>query len=307
MAAKRVMLAAPHQALLGITLLLAALCTPSSSQPDLHPQQQLQDPRKLHAAYWLKVGCDWLQILLRPPGNREAPTCDCAAVENPGFLLKLPCLNDACFSSQAAARHIDAEHSPAANAACLKHYGQQYLERWRSLQGAYCNSSSAVLQGSHVQCWAHPEADLSTCYVQDLLLTSTSSFLGRHPHSSQLPQPAAGSIQLACNRTADPKSFLRGRLQSNEGSRAWLVTAPTFKAPSNTDLKGPCAGMHVVAHPVLFLLRVDPQNAFHDLETVVSVFSALAVLHLDPSLLRYGMEVRDELVFVSCALCRPQP
>lgn len=199
----------------------------------------------------------------------------------PGFWLKV------------AAKHT---RTDAADAACQKDYGQPYLDRWRKLQGTYCNSSSSSSTtadaSSHVQCYAHPEADLSTCFARDLVLTSTTAFTGSTPHSSELPQPRPGSIHLACNRTTtDPSRFLRGRLQSNEGSRAWLVTAPAF-GPASTKLQAVCSGPQAVAHPVLFLLRVDPQNAFHNLETVVSVFSALAVLQLDQHHLTHGQEVR---------------
>lgn len=197
-----------------------------------------------------------------------------------GFWLKL------------AAKH--STRSDDADAACQKDYGQPYLDRWRKLQGTYCNSRSSTTSAaasSHVQCYAHPEADLSTCFARDLVLTSTTAFIGSTPHSSELPQPRPGSIHLSCNRTIDPGRFLRGRLQSNEGSRAWLVTAPAF-GPASTKLKAACSGPQAVAHPVLFVLRVDPQNAFHNLETVVSVFSALAVLQLDPHHLTHGLEVR---------------
>lgn len=142
-----------------------------------------------------------------------------------------------------------------------------------------------------MQCYAHPEADLSTCLAQNLVLSSTKAFLGSTPHSSELPQPQPGSIQLSCNKAVDPAAFLRGRLQSNEGSRAWLVTAPSFIPPSS-QTQAACSGPHAVLHPVLFVLRVDPQNAFHNLETVVSVFAALAVLQLEPQHLQHGMEVR---------------
>lgn len=177
------------------------------------------------------------------------------------------------------------------DAACQKDYGQPYIDRWHKLQDTYCNTSVDAASSSHVQCYAHPEADLSTCLARDLVITSTSLFIGSSPHSSELPQPQPGSIHLACNRTANPKSFLRGRLESNEGSRAWLVTAPTFGAGPST-LQAACSGPQAVAHPVLFLLRVDPQNAFHSLETVVAVFAALAVLKLEPQHLTHGMEVR---------------
>jgi hypothetical protein len=179
-----------------------------------------------------------------------------------------------------------AASAAAQDAACLKDYGQQYLARWRKLQGTYCNSTA----GSHVQCYAHPEADISTCFARDLFMTSTNSFIGNAPHSSELPQPQPGSIHLSCQRTQDPATFLRGRLQSNEGSRAWLVTAPAFSSPSSQE-QASCGGPQAVAHPVLFLLRVDPQNAFHNLETVVSVFSALAVLQLEPRHMTHGVEV----------------
>jgi hypothetical protein len=190
------------------------------------------------------------------------------------------------FWLKVAAKHA---RTNDADAACQKDYGQPYLDRWRKLQGSYCNSSSSNTN-SHVQCYAHPEADLSTCFARDLVLTSTPGFTGSTPHSSELPQPQPGSIHLSCNRTADPARFLRGRLQSNEGSRAWLVTAPAF-GPASTQLQAACSGPQAVAHPVLFVLRVDPQNAFHNLETVVSVFSALAVLQLDPHHLTHGLEV----------------
>lgn len=190
---------------------------------------------------------------------------------------------------QVAATHISTDGQ---DVACLKNYGQQYLGRWNKLQDTYCNTTAGAHSDtyiSHVQCYAHPEADLSTCLVRNLLLTSTTAFLGSSPHSSELPQPSTGSIRLACNRTADPTTFLRGRLQSNEGSRAWLVTAPSFEA-ADSQAQHACSGA-AVAHPVMFVLRVDPQNAFHHLETVVSVFAALAVLQLDQSHLSHGLEV----------------
>ena len=137
--------------------------------------------------------------------------------------------------------------------------------------------------------------------MRGLLLTSTTAFLGSSsPHASELPQPHPGSIQLACNRTADPATFLRGRLQSNEGSRAWLVTAPSFGGLQQAQ-QASCSGAEAVAHPVLFVLRVDPQNAFHNLETVVSVFAALAVLQLDQSHFSHGMEVGEG----PCHGCQP--
>lgn len=191
--------------------------------------------------------------------------------------------------------------SAAQDATCLKDYGQQYLDRWRKLQGTYCNSTAEPRTGSNVHCYAQPEADISTCFARDLILTSTNSFIGNSPHNSELPQPQPGSIHLSCNRTADPATFLRGRLQSNEGSRAWLVTAPTFGVASSQQ-QASCSGPQAVSHPVLFVLRVDPQNAFHNLETVVSVFSALAVLQLEPRHLTHGIEV---CLFTSlgCTLC----
>lgn len=194
---------------------------------------------------------------------------------------------------QFARKHSGSNSAAADDAACIKDYSQPYLDRWRALQGTYCNASTSDAvssSSSHVQCYAHPEADLSTCMVQNLFLSSTIAFLGDTPHTSELPQPAPGSIRLACNRSSTPSQFLRGRLQTNEGSRAWLVTAPSFGSPS-TQLQRSCSSQQAVPHPVLFLLRVDPENSFHNLETVISVFSTLAVLKLEPGLLRYGLEV----------------
>jgi hypothetical protein len=56
-----------------------------------------------------------------------------------------------------------------------------------------------------VACHAHPEADISTCLARNLLLRSTTGFIGASPSRSELPQPAAGSVHLACNRTAPPQ------------------------------------------------------------------------------------------------------
>jgi hypothetical protein len=261
------------------------------SQSVAYHHKQLKDVRRLQAGYWLKVRhqawyahmmgllpyrqvlCSyWYQVYALETGSRG---------QHSG--VRVCSVEQLQVATKAAA-------SPAQDAACLKDYGQQYLDRWRRLQGSYCNSTADASTGSHVQCYAHPEADISTCFARDLVLSSTNSFIGNSPHSSELPQPQPGSIHLSCNRTQDPATFLRGRLQSNEGSRAWLATAPAFGVPSSQQ-QDSCSGPQAVAHPVLLLLRVDPQNAFHNLETVVSVFSALAVLQLEPRHLTHGIEV----------------
>lgn len=220
--------------------------------------------------------------------------------------LRHPYQQQSNYSSDSTRLQVASKHTSTAGdeAACLKDYGRQYLERWRRLQGAYCNTTTAgpaqsypVALHSHVQCYAHPEADISTCLAQNLVLTSADAFLGSKPHQSELPQPNSGSIQLSCSRAVDPAVFLRGRLQSNEGSRAWLITSPSF-VPGNDQVQGLCSGPQAVSHPVLFVLRVDPQNAFHNLETVVSVFAALAVLQLEPQELRHGIEVCVQCVLV---------
>lgn len=256
---------APTTPLLVVLLFLCLFAVSTSttaaaaSQEQQRPQR-LRDVRKLQPGHWLKVAA------------RHIP------------------------SSKAAQQPDDA--------ACLRDYGQLYVERWRALQATYCNSTTtpSSTASSHVQCYAHPTADLSTCLARNLLLTSAAAFLGGEgtPHSSELPQPAPGSIQLACSRTTDAPSFLRGRLSNNEGMRAWLVTAPSFGLPQHastagTQVQQSCSGAHAVAHPVLFLLRVDPQNSFHNLEAVVSVFAGLAVLQLDAAHLRHGMEVGSSL------------
>jgi hypothetical protein len=71
----------------------------------------------------------------------------------------------------------------------------------------------------------------------------------------------------------------------------WLVQAPQFNVPA-AEQQRVCSEGRIVQHPVLFLMRVDPENAFHNLETVVSVFAALATLQLQPFTYNGGLEVR---------------
>jgi hypothetical protein len=197
---------------------------------------------------------------------------------------------------QLAARHL-ANSDDASTPACSADYGEQYLRRWNKLQDTYCNSSAASAAAaapstsSSVTCHAHPEADLATCVARNLVLQSSTAFLGKKDGIAGLPNPAAGSIQLSCKQTAEPKAFLRGRVQSNEGSRMWLVQAPQFDVPA-ADQQRACSAGRTVQHPVLFLMRVDPENAFHNLETVVSVFAALATLQLQSQQYAGGLEVR---------------
>ncbi|KAF6258335.1 hypothetical protein COO60DRAFT_1133520 [Scenedesmus sp. NREL 46B-D3] len=70
----------------------------------------------------------------------------------------------------------------------------------------------------------------------------------------------------------------------------WLVQAPQFDVPAAEQQRA-CSQGRVVQHPVLFLMRVDPENAFHNLEAVVSVFAALATLQLKPQHYLGGLEV----------------
>ncbi|WIA10303.1 hypothetical protein OEZ85_010496 [Tetradesmus obliquus] len=69
-----------------------------------------------------------------------------------------------------------------------------------------------------------------------------------------------------------------------------LVQAPQFNVPAAEQARA-CSEGHTIQHPVLFLMRVDPENAFHNLETVVSVFAALATLQLQPQQYNGGLEV----------------
>lgn len=197
---------------------------------------------------------------------------------------------------QLAARHL-ATSETASTPSCSADYGEQYLRRWNKLQDSYCNTSSSssaaetqTSTSSSVTCHAHPEADLATCAARNLVLQSSTAFLGSKDGIAGLPNPAAGSIRLSCKRSADPKAFLRGRLQSNEGSRMMLVQAPQFNVPAAEQARA-CSEGHTIQHPVLFLMRVDPENAFHNLETVVSVFAALATLQLQPQQYNGGLEV----------------
>jgi hypothetical protein len=74
----------------------------------------------------------------------------------------------------------------------------------------------------------------------------------------------------------------------------WLVQAPQFDVPAAAaDQQRACSAGRTVQHPVLFLIRVDPENAFHNLETVVSVFAALTTLQLQPQQYAGGLEVRQ--------------
>lgn len=208
---------------------------------------------------------------------------------------------------QAAAKHL-AKSTTGNDVACSASYGLQYIQRWRALQGNYCNSSSvptvpspstSPTVSSTVDCYAHPEADISACSTRNLVLSSSLDFLGEKDSGiTGLPNPKAGSIQLACERTADPKSFLRGRLQSNEGSRMWMVQAPHFVLdPAASSIyhrmQQACTSDRRVQHPVLVITRVDPENAFHNLEGVISVFAALAVLQqeIPKQVFQQGLEV----------------
>uniref|UniRef100_A0A383V844 Uncharacterized protein n=1 Tax=Tetradesmus obliquus TaxID=3088 RepID=A0A383V844_TETOB len=195
-----------------------------------------------------------------------------------------------------ATRHLVTSET-ASTPSCSADYGEQYLRRWNKLQDSYCNtslsSSAAETQtsiSSSVACHAHPEADLATCAARNLVLQSSTAFLGSKDGIAGLPNPAAGSIRLSCKRTADPKAFLRGRLQSNEGSRMMLVQAPQFDVRAAEQARA-CSAARTIQHPVLFLMRVDPENAFHNLETVVSMFAALATLQLQPQQYNGGLEV----------------
>jgi hypothetical protein len=206
---------------------------------------------------------------------------------------------------QLAARHL-ATSETASTPSCSADYGEQYLRRWNKLQDSYCNSSStseALSAGSSssVTCHAHPEADLTTCVARNLVLQSSAAFLGRKDGIAGLPNPAAGSIRLSCKQTADAKAFLRGRLQSNEGSRMWLVQAPQFNVPA-AEQQQACSTGRIIQHPVLFLMRVDPENAFHNLETLVAVFAALATLQLQPHVYSGGLEVRLAMLLAAASL-----
>lgn len=196
---------------------------------------------------------------------------------------------------------------------CPADYGSGYIERWRALQGYYCNGSRSApassIPGSPpdvsstVTCHAHPEADISVCAARNLLLSSSLDFLGTKDSGIHgLPNPKQGSILLACQPTHTPQRFLRGRLQSNEGSRMWFVQAPGYVSDTATAgstygrMTQACSPSRRVQHPVLMITRVDPENAFHNLEGVVSVFAALAVLQqqVPKQLFHQGLEVGSD-------------
>lgn len=212
-----------------------------------------------------------------------------------------------CGDMQAVTKHLP-KSTPASSTTCSAGYGLHYIDRWRALQGTYCNSSntaappspgSTATVSSTVHCYAHPEADISVCSTRNLVVTSSLDFLGAKDSGIPgLPNPKSGSVQLACEQVGDPRIFLRGRLHSNEGSRMWLVQAPNFISGPATGnvyerMQQACSPSSRVQHPVLVITRVDPENAFHNLEGVISVFAALAVLQRDipKQAFQQGLEV----------------
>eukprot|EP00878_Enallax_costatus_P040353 GHUV01046526.1.p1 GENE.GHUV01046526.1~~GHUV01046526.1.p1 ORF type:complete len:260 (-),score=51.97 GHUV01046526.1:42-821(-) len=209
---------------------------------------------------------------------------------------------------QAAWKHI-ARSDTASTPACSADYGIKYIQRWRALADVYCNSSEPDVQQpgsplavrSTVECYAHPEADINVCSARNVVTTSSLDFLGAENSGIRgLQNPKPGSIQLVCQRTSDPRAFLRGRLDSNEASRMWLVQAPEFISSSVTAdtatyerMQQSCSPSRRIQHPVLMITRVDPENAFHNLEGVVSVFAALAVVQqqVPKQIFQRGLEV----------------
>ena len=170
---------------------------------------------------------------------------------------------------------------------CGARAGVGYVERWRRLGGTLCappggsaassdssggsvSSSSggsaggllAPEQGSLVRCNAHPAADLTVCAASNLLLDA-AAFAGAEKAADALPAAAPGSARVACNRTAPVEGFLRGRLR-NEGPRR-LVVAAAGRA-SQADVAAACAdgARGAVRHAVVFVTRLDGQNAFHN-------------------------------------------
>eukprot|EP00775_Hariotina_reticulata_P010945 gene10945-11099_t len=176
----------------------------------------------------------------------------------------------------------------ASNEACSADYGEQYIKRWARLKGTYCGGTNQSY--SSVTCHAHPEADLSVCKAHNLVLSS-KDFMGRKSDSHSLPQPFAGSVKLSCKQLQHPGQFLRGRLNSNEGSRIWLRDAARFDVPELEQRSACSDEALVVQHPVLVIMRVDAENAFHNLEAISTMLAALQVLQLPSEALKAGLEV----------------
>lgn len=271
----------------------------------LYGAESLQDLNKLDTDHWLKVG---VPPLGSPPlpGESFQRNVLCQTSHSKANHHKLHCLLPGCI--QAALKHL-ARSDTAGTADCSAHYGMNYIHRWRALAGVYCNNSKPAVQHpgsvpaapSTVDCYAHPEADISVCSVRNVLLASSLDFLGAENSGiHELPNPKPGSILLACQYTRDAVTFLRGRLQTNEGSRMWLVQAPKFVSSSTAAdavtyerMQQSCSPSRRIQHPVLILTRVDPENAFHNLEGLVSVFAALAVVQqqIPMQAFRQGLEV----------------
>jgi len=177
----------------------------------------------------------------------------------------------------------------ASTATCSADYGDQYVQRWAKLKDTYCGSANESF--SSVTCSAHPEADLSACIAHNVVLSS-KDLMGRKSGSHSLPNPLPGSLKLSCKQTQDPEQFLRGRLNSNEGSRIWLRDAALFDVPESEQRSACSDGALLVQHPVLVIMRVDPDNAFHNLEAISTMLAALQVLQLPSEVLKSGLEVR---------------
>jgi hypothetical protein len=183
------------------------------------------------------------------------------------------------FVQQARDEIPDSEEAPG----CAARAGVGYLERWRRLGGTFCalpgrgpataapppeaGGSARALPppppefGSVARCNAHPAADLTACFATNMVFDATA-FMGPKKQPDELPAAAKGSVRLGCNQTQPLAAFLRGRLR-NEGPRRWLVDAAELVPPA--DVAGLCAaGGGAVEHAVVFLMRLDGSNAFHN-------------------------------------------
>lgn len=173
---------------------------------------------------------------------------------------------------------------------CTSRYGAQYIERWRHFSSQFCQSDGSApgTPGSTMYCSAHPASDLSACSGHNIILNSIAFMGPKTPR--ELPSPMNGSVLMHCQNVQQSQSYLRGRTQK-DGLRQWLQDAPQMIAAE--QLKNLCSpnATSVIQHTVLFLMREDTTNAFHNLEHVISVFAALAVLELGPASFRQCLQV----------------
>lgn len=216
-----------------------------------------------------------------------------------------------------AKRQMAALGIPEPTEECDSRYGQTYLARWRGTGREVCTAAGGGNEGptppptSRAFCASHPGAELTACVLRNLVLSDSGAFMGTDlvpPGTvpSVLPAGTPGSVQLACrlfdgaggdsssgqSSNKSSEALLRRRL-GQDGFKQWIRAAfpqddededqggATQGVGAEQVVASACTGRGLggaaIERPVLLLSRVDGLNAFHTLEGLLSVFSALAV------------------------------